>query len=26
MPEGVAVTADQAWLGLDLKVAVELIR
>lgn len=26
IPEGVAVTADQAWLGLDLKVAVQLIR
>ncbi|MGH8920010.1 MAG: type II toxin-antitoxin system VapC family toxin [Actinomycetes bacterium] len=26
IPEGVAVTADQAWVGLDIKVPVQLIR
>jgi PIN domain nuclease of toxin-antitoxin system len=26
IPEGVAVTADQTWIGLDLKVSVRLIR
>ncbi|HJT03469.1 MAG TPA: hypothetical protein VJ757_07555 [Pseudonocardiaceae bacterium] len=26
IPEGVAITADQAWFGSDLEVAVQLIR
>ncbi len=26
IPEGVAVTADQAWIGLDQEVTVQLIR